>query len=655
MALNLGELFVQVGADTTGLKEADSKMSAFVGRGVANFAKLAAGITVVSTALFGLAKSAGSTGDQFQKMSDRLGVSAKTLSEFSFAAKIGGTTLASVETSFRVLSKRMLDANNNLSEAVRTFDSLNIVIKDSEDNLRGVEEVFLDAVDAINALGSETEKTALAQELFGRSGTQLLPLIKTQRAGIEALREEANELGAVYSDLDAEKSAMFEDSLTRLSTLLSGIKNTIGLQVIPAFTFLADKITNTLKDSLPTVKNYAKEFGIAFVAIPEIASGAFFALDSNFTLFMTKSSKDWRIFTTSLLSSMAQVFEQIGRLTISASAFIWVPLGEATKVLGLVIIAVWKDMLNDMKALSLAAAIFIREEFNNLLPEEFKLDTGVLRTSLKDLQKTIAAESKPISEIFKTELTQAFKEGRMALVAFGDEAGKSLTILKDIMSETFTPQQIKVFSDIVEESLARAKIKIDEFTEKLQVAFDLRKTIADQKEQLNKSGLFYETWIGDIQTMTERFQDISRGVFNSMATSIGDSFAQMAIYGENLADSLEASFRRIAAEIISTTIRALIFQSVLGLMGGGTLPAALIGGVGGGGGTTQGLFPTARPSGAPSRNILPLDLSNQTQPTVINAKISLILDGDILAEKTVNIINDANRNGDLELSARAFT
>ena len=119
----------------------------------------------------------------------------------------------------------------------------------------------------------EVQKAALAQDVFGRSGTRLLPLLKEGSEGIAALRQEAHELGVVFDQDAANSAAEFSDSMTRLKARFQGIAFTVARNLVPTLTKIIDWATEiipkikaelmplwlTLKDSLggvfATVKN----------------------------------------------------------------------------------------------------------------------------------------------------------------------------------------------------------------------------------------------------------------------------------------------------------------------------------------------------------------------------------------------------------------
>ena len=236
-------------------------------------AVLGAAIVAVGGALAAIAITTANAGDAFQKMALRTGVSVEALSELKYAAELSGLSIEDIETGLRKLSKTMFDAANGSSSAAKTFSMLGIDVKDVSGHLKAADDVFMEAVGALNSLSSETEKAALAQELFGKSGTMLLPLIKEGKIGIEALREEARKLGITFSDVEANQAAAFSDELDRVKAAVLGLKNVLGKELIPTFTIILEKITEFITTSedfawaLDTIGAAAKRFISQFVDI----------------------------------------------------------------------------------------------------------------------------------------------------------------------------------------------------------------------------------------------------------------------------------------------------------------------------------------------------------------------------------------------------
>ncbi len=247
--VELSKLFVTIGAKTDqfekGLKRVSKQM-----RGVAlGMVAIGAGITA---ALGKAVKDFAELGDQMQKMSLRTGFSTEALSELKFAAEISGASLDTLEKGVKRMASALVDAANGLLETKRAFDALGLsataLLKLSP------EEQFFAITGAIGDMEDATLRAATAQDIFGRAGTQLLPLIAQGADGIQALREEANELGIVFDQVAADAAAEFNDALTRMQGSIKGIEVAIGSELAPILTDAIDDFTEGTKGIIKWTK-----------------------------------------------------------------------------------------------------------------------------------------------------------------------------------------------------------------------------------------------------------------------------------------------------------------------------------------------------------------------------------------------------------------
>jgi hypothetical protein len=192
--------------------------------GVATAAAAAVGTMVMKTA---------EAGDMFQKMSLRTGFSVKSLSELKHAAELSGTSINDMEMGFRKLSKNMSDANDGSITQERAFKSLGIQVTDTNGNLRDSELVFNEIVVAMSKIKNETQRAALAQTIFGRSGANMLPLIKSGTTEIDNMRKRARELGITFDQETAGAAAKFNDNLLEMKRNATGAGYAIGNNLIP--------------------------------------------------------------------------------------------------------------------------------------------------------------------------------------------------------------------------------------------------------------------------------------------------------------------------------------------------------------------------------------------------------------------------------------
>jgi len=193
------------------LRRVQKRIKAF-GQSIRNLGLKMAGLgTAILAPLLGAAKAFSSMGDQVAKMAKRTGLSVEALSELRFVASQTGTEFESLEMGFRRMQRSIYDAGRGLSTAKDALTDLGLRFED----LDGLspEEQFKLLGEAISRIEDPTKKAAIAMTLFGRTGTNLLPMFAKGAAGIEQLQKEARRLGLTMSSKDAEAAEDFTDAL----------------------------------------------------------------------------------------------------------------------------------------------------------------------------------------------------------------------------------------------------------------------------------------------------------------------------------------------------------------------------------------------------------------------------------------------------------
>jgi len=113
---------------------------------------------------------------------------------------------------------------------------------------------------------------ALAQRIWGRSGNALLPLINDQTLSITELRKQAHELGYIMDSEAIAAGQRFDDALKDASLAARGLKNQIGVALVPTITTLMERyrdwairnrevIKTRLEDWLTRVQTRVERFG----------------------------------------------------------------------------------------------------------------------------------------------------------------------------------------------------------------------------------------------------------------------------------------------------------------------------------------------------------------------------------------------------------
>jgi len=133
----------------------------------------------------------------------------------------------------------------------------------------------MEAAAALSRVESETEKAALATVIFGRAGTQLLPMLSDGKEGVLALMEEAKRLGLVMSEEDAKAAAALTDAWTRLASSLKMLAVQVGAALAPNMKRLADWVRGNIRPTIEWIKqNKELIVGLAKMAAVATATGA---------------------------------------------------------------------------------------------------------------------------------------------------------------------------------------------------------------------------------------------------------------------------------------------------------------------------------------------------------------------------------------------
>ena len=250
----IGQLLVALNADTkqfeASMQESLTRTQGFVAGHEAQFKKIGAAVTAAGaaiTASLGLAiKTYANAGDAAAKMAKRTGMSVENIMQLKHAADLSGTSIEGLETGVKRMARVISDAEYGLETAQRPLNELGITL----DQIKGKkpDEQFNLLATALANVEDPTKKAALAQEIFGRAGTQLLPMLSEGAAGLEKMKQEAVDLGLVMSADAAKKAEEFNDSITSLKGSLQGVRNAIAEQIMPTLTPLIQKITEVIKN-----------------------------------------------------------------------------------------------------------------------------------------------------------------------------------------------------------------------------------------------------------------------------------------------------------------------------------------------------------------------------------------------------------------------
>lgn len=243
---------------TTQRQKMDGVIS--LGKGIAGLAApyLAVGAAVagVVTYLTDLAIKTAEVGDQFLKAAPALGMTVEDLSALRYVAERSNVQFEQLSIGLSTLNKNLVDASAGTGEAIGAFKTLNIELNNEHGSLKSNTEVLMEVADRFRLMADGATKAALAQKIFGESGTKLVPVLNQGRDGIEELKQRAEELGVVWSTTDAQAAAELRDATTDLKSAMAGLNQELGKELIPTLT----RVVNVMTDGVGTINQYGSEW-----------------------------------------------------------------------------------------------------------------------------------------------------------------------------------------------------------------------------------------------------------------------------------------------------------------------------------------------------------------------------------------------------------
>lgn len=215
----------QLAADTEAMEKRFASLSA----GAQGFINtLVGGLSV--GALVHSIRSTSEAFDEMGKRSERLGIATEELSALTYQAKLANVSAEELDVAMVKLSKNMADLGGAATDGSKALAQLGIAGDDPVAALDKIAEQFSKMEDG-------AKKTALAVELFGKSGAKLIPMLNEGAAGIKRAREEADAYGITVRGDMVRAAQDFNDAMTRMNAALEGFRNSV---ITPMISGLAE-------------------------------------------------------------------------------------------------------------------------------------------------------------------------------------------------------------------------------------------------------------------------------------------------------------------------------------------------------------------------------------------------------------------------------
>jgi hypothetical protein len=271
----------------------------------------AMGIALLAEHLVEAAKSAAEFGDQIEHTTQKTGMSVESIQGLGFAARMSDVDFESLSVGLEHLSRAMLETQQGSLQSASAFQSVGISAQQLKS--MSMEEVLGRIADKFHATRDGATKTALAMQIFGRSGAELIPLLDKGSAGIDELTAKAKQLGIVMSDEAVKQSAEFADKLKEISAEGEAtVRNLMG-ELMPSMNKIIDAFLQGSSDG-----------GVLKEIFQQIGEGA--------------------VWLTGFIAKLAATVDALGKTIAMVAAVVSHPLSAKS------IFEQWKADVDDLQA-----------------------------------------------------------------------------------------------------------------------------------------------------------------------------------------------------------------------------------------------------------------------------------------------------------------
>lgn len=259
--MNLFELFAVLTLNKSGyekgLNDAEKSTKSFSQKvkdtlqneTVQSFTMVIGAVVKLGKELYNLMNVGIEYADQMGDLAAKYGTTSEAISEIGYIATQTGSDVNTLTSAMSMLYMRA-------KQDGEAFQSLGVSVKDSNGQFKSMDELFWETVYAMNNLESDGEKSAYMLDLFGRSAANIGEILRKDTAEIDAMRNEAHDLGIVVSQETADFAGAWQDRMDRIklqgqSALASLVAGTPDAE---------EKLQNFLDNVVELLEQYAPTF-----------------------------------------------------------------------------------------------------------------------------------------------------------------------------------------------------------------------------------------------------------------------------------------------------------------------------------------------------------------------------------------------------------
>lgn len=508
-------------------------------------------------------KSVIDLGDNLNDLRQKTGVSVETLSGLKVAAEQGGLSFEGLQGSLRKFTNNIALANAGTLKSRAGFEALGITLRNSDGALKSSDALLLEVADKFSRMPDGANKAALAIALFGKSGTDLIPVLN---GGRDALTEFS---GAFSTDF-AIAADRFNDSMNTLKLNTQVFAAGLLGQILPALNSVAEAFIDITKSSSDT--------GEEFSFLSDVVKGLGFVLVVAFERGLA-AVDIFKAGLAQLSAILVQIYNQVANLgtlfkEIAANFGNFKGTQQAFSNFTQNASNDFKEFADISKTIGADLSANLKKRFEDTGRAYERIFSG--KSDLLKQKKTTAGgeiEAPSIPGLNKGEISQRERE-QQAVQKF-IESQKEIIALRDLELKRVTMSEAEYQKLVIQKQLEAdaAKATIG-FSQEGKRAYDeATQSIIAQRQALVDQQMAQEASFGQgAQEALRNYLETARNVaaqtnqlFTRAFQGMEDAFVNFVQTGKfNFADLA----RSIEADLIRLAYRQIIVGSLTSALGG---------------------------------------------------------------------------------------
>lgn len=216
------------------------RLGAVVAANKRSFLAIAAAATAAAASFLLMGKNSIDAAEGLLDLSKKTGVSVEELSTLVKVFEEAGSSAGDLQTAFKEQAKAAVESTKANSSAATAYGILGISARDATGRLKEPLPLFLETADALSKVEDASLKSALAQNIFGRSAVNALPAMSGGAAGMTELQARYASFGLTVSTQTAKQADEFNDKLKQVQEITKGAAKQLAVALLPTLIQIND-------------------------------------------------------------------------------------------------------------------------------------------------------------------------------------------------------------------------------------------------------------------------------------------------------------------------------------------------------------------------------------------------------------------------------